>query len=359
MKRIIQLIALLTLSAPLSTNAQLGINGNVELGTWDGWRLYTGPNSGGSLVLSSFTEGYVAGRHAIVTPGDDDWVGAKIKRVFPNVVGPNDTFAIKIGDEIGNGNAEIVSYRIANYYLHRQGWGFSLAFIGQNGHSSAPGSNPAITMWVSKSDNLATSMNPGNLIGDTTIHIGEDKVLIGGRHYFQSVSDIQYGEWARFELKDLFFNPDLFTVDSITVYFAVSDCAPGPHWGYLYIDNLYRESRTFPGFTLASPTFPPASSGPITINGTSSVAESTYWWTIVRSNAAGDPMMGAPVFSTQTAIMPLPPPVIPGNLNLRPVFNTIVPSGYFSTEKYYRLTLVTKNTGEFSRNEKWRVIKCQ
>lgn len=351
MKKIIHTLLLITGLIPFSADAQF-YNGNLESGTLGGWRAYTGSNSGGSLNLSTFVEGVVPARHAIVTPGNDPIVGAPINRVFPRTI-PADTFSVRLGNGSGGSQAEILSFLVSNYYPPSM-MGFSMAFIGDQFHGGTTNHrNPFISIWVSRSNELATSMNPGQLLADTTILLDS---LTG---FFSPLGTDKkfYREWTRFELEDLF--PSLagpWNEEKFTIYFATADCADGGHFGYAYIDNVSTYSRTVASFTAPatfSQTVIGSFIGSIRINGSASVAESFYLFDIVRCNASGIPLFGAPIYTTATYNG-----FVPSNLNLRPIFNMLVPSGYWAPGSYYRIRLKTWNTGTDSEHTTSRVVQC-
>lgn len=350
MKTLIKIAVILFCAIPLGLQAQSISNGNVRTGTFAGWRAYTGMNSGGMLNLSTFTEGIVMDRHRITTPANDPIVGAPINQIFPIMEIPNDTFSIKVGNSSGGRQAEIVSYKIPSYQLHHRLWGFSFAFIGSDLHSSGDiRQNPFLNVWVSTSDELVTSVDSGNLLGDTTIYLDSS-------FYFRTLgtSITRYREWTRVELQDFFPALADYTGDDLTIYFATADCSAGGHYGYAYIDNVYGKSKTIANFTMSS-VIPAAPAAPIYINGAASVAESRFSFEIIKVNAAGVPLPGAITYSTETAVSYTG---FIGSMNLRPVFDLVVPSGYFTPGRY-RLTLRTWNSGAASESSTSRVFKIE
>ncbi|OJV54426.1 MAG: hypothetical protein BGO31_09685 [Bacteroidetes bacterium 43-16] len=352
MKKILHTLLLLAGLTPFSAEAQF-YNGNLESGTLAAWRAYTGSNSGGSLNLSTFVEGAVSGRHTIVTPANDPEIGATINRVFPPGI-PSDTFSVRLGNGSGGGQAEILSFQVYNYYPPSM-MGFSMAFIGNQNHNVATSyKNPFISIWVSRSNTLATSMDPGQLLADTTIRLDSLSSFFTTRGSGNRV----YREWTRFELDDLF--PSLagpWSEQFFTIYFATADCTDGGHFGYAYIDNVSNYSRTVASFT-APATFSRSIAGSfigsIRINGSASVAESSYSFEIVRCSASGVPLFGAPTYTTATYSG-----FVPSNLNLRPIFDMWVPSTYWVSDAYYRIKLKTWNTGTDSEDSTTRVIQCR
>lgn len=343
MKKIIHKILLIAGLLPFSAHAQF-YNGNLESGTLGGWRAYTGSNTGG-LNLSTFVEGVVPARHAIVTPGNDPLVGAPINRVFPPMTGP-DSFSVRLGNSTTGSQAEILSFLVSNYYQPSL-MGFSMAFVGNQAHGgSTVNQNAFISIWVSRSNNLATSMDPGLLLADTTIYL--DSL----NSFFRPLGtgNIVYREWTRFELEQLF--PALagpWSEQMFTIYFATADCDAGGHYGYAYIDNVSRNSKTIASFTTA-PTFSVSPGGPIVINGAASVAESNYRFKIAKCSPTGTIMSAE--YTT-----PNFPGFVPPGQNIRP-FIMGTPSGFFVPGQHYMLTLMTQNTGDASQNEMGRIIKC-
>lgn len=350
MKKIIHTLLLIAGLLPAHTYAQV-FNGDLESGTLAGWRAYTGSNTGGSLNLSTFVEGVVAGRHTIVTPADDPQVGAPINRVFPRTI-PADSFSVRLGNSSGGKQAEILSFQVANY-VPPSVMGFSLAFIGNQYHPIADNyKNPFISIWVSRSNELATSMNTGQLLADTTILLDS----LSGFFKTLGPGNKVYREWSRFELEDLF--PSLagpWSEEKFTIYFATADCSDNGHFGYAYIDNVSTYSKTIASFTAPatfSRTVAGSFIGSIRVNGSASVAESSYNFEIVRCNALGTPI--SPVsYTTATASGS-----VPANLDLRSIFNILVPSGYWVSGAYYRIKLKTWNTGLDSEHTTSRVTQC-
>ncbi|RYD99625.1 MAG: hypothetical protein EOP54_03435 [Sphingobacteriales bacterium] len=355
MKKIIHTLLLIAGLLPFSADAQF-YNGNLEAGNFAGWRAYTGSNSGGSLNLSTFVEGAVAGRHTIVTPANDPEVGAPINRVFPPLL-PADTFSARLGNGSGGSQAEVLSFQVANFYPPSM-MGFSMAFIGNQNHDGTDNyKNPFISIWVSRSNELVTSMNPGMLLADTTIHLDSLSSFFKTRGTGNRV----YREWTRFELETLF--PSLagpWSEEKFTIYFATADCTDGGHFGYAYIDNVSTYSRTIASFTAPttfSRSIAGSSIGSIKINGSASVAESFYSFDIVRCNSLGVPLFSAPTYTTESLVPPYSG-FVPASMNLRPIFDAIVPSGYWASGAYYRIRLKTWNTGTDSEDSASRVIQC-
>lgn len=345
MKKIIHKILLIAGLLPFSAEAQF-YNGNLESGTLGGWRAYTGSNSGGSLNLTTFVEGVVPTRHTIVTPGNDPLVGTPINRVFPPMTGP-DSFSVRLGNSSTGTQAEILSFLVSNYYQPSL-MGFSMAFVGNQAHGgSTVNENPFISIWVSRSNNLATSMDPGLLLADTTIYL--DSL----NSFFRPLGTgkIVYREWTRFELEQLF--PALagpWSEQMFTIYLATADCSASGHYGYAYIDNVSRNSKTIADFTTA-PTFSSASGGPVIINGAASVAESIYTFRIAKCSPTGAPMSSDYYTTTFSGF-------VPAGQNIRPFLMSATPPGFFVPGQHYKLTLMTQNTGDASQNEMSRIIKC-
>lgn len=322
-------------------------NGNVELADFTNWKCYSGMNTGGTLNLSAFSLGIVPGRHTIMIPGIDPVVGSPyLNRTFPYQVygnAPNpvfhDSFSIRLGNTASGSQAEIVSYHINALNALD---GFSIAMVLQNGHPGALADNPFINYWVSTSDILSTSMNAGNLLGFQHIPAS------GSSFFSPAASGIVYREWTRINLLDAFPSLIANVGAPVTIYFATADCSASGHFGYAYIDNVFSKSWTVSSF--AAPTIFVASSGPITVDGRASVAESKYRWQIVKCNVSGVPIPGEPTYTTayySGFVVPV---------NLHPIFSTIVPASYFVAGTYYRITLLTENDGSGSLSLSNRVL---
>lgn len=338
-KILITLLALL----PAISWGQAYINGNVELEDFTNWKCYTGMNTTGTLNLSTFVPGIVPGRHTLMRPGPDPVVGSPyLDRTFPYQVfgnAPNpvfhDSFSIRLGNNGTGRQAEIVSYRISALSALD---GFSIAMVMQNGHPTATAENPFVSYWVSRSDVLASSMDAGNLLG-------VQQVPANGSTYFRHAGgDVVFREWTRINLLTAF--PSLVTSVGapVTLYFATADCQASGHFGYAYIDNVFPKSWTVSAFT-APATFS-ISSGNIFVDGMASVAESKYRWQIVNTTA-----MSAPTYTTSYFSG-----FVGGGINLRPVFDAIVPSGYFIPGNNYKITLLTENDGSGSLAQSFRTL---
>jgi len=294
-------------------------NGDLESGTFSGWKGYTGNNSSGTLNLSAFTAGFDASRHAIVSPATDPVVGSPY---FNQVA--NGNYAARLGNTGSGAQAEIISYR----FRLTQDFAFNYALVLQDPHSSLV-QNPFFSYWISLSDSLPVSKDAGHLLA-------QEQIIADSTSFFKSItysgSNLVYREWTR-ECVMLKF-PSLYSYvgQFVTIYFATADCSAGAHFGYAYIDDLCRYMWPAATFTCAS-TVHVSPSAPLMVDGSASRFETEHYWKINQCTATGTDITSYPTVTTPVQ------PFMAGAVNLRPFTS----SSYFILDKYYKITLYVRN----------------
>ena len=231
------LLFILIISA-FSGYSQSCPNGNAEYGNFTGWQAWTGYNpinNNGVLNLSTFTPGFVASRHAVMTPGADPIIGSGLPKVQQG------NYAFRLGDTSANTQAQILSFTFT-VTSGNKFFPFSYAMVLQSAHATAS-QNAFFSYWISKSGTLngsdaAPNLIPGTLqkfMGDTTNPFFSVMSHWGG--------PVAYKVWQQ-QCMDL----SNYVGQTLTIYFATAGCNQGTHFGYAYIDAVCSEP---PLFTIA------------------------------------------------------------------------------------------------------------
>lgn len=238
-------------------------NGDVESGNFSNWQGYTGFNNNpiiGVLDLNTFAQSIVTGRHNIVSSGAyDPVVGGTI---LPVVAEGN--FAIKLGNANNGAEAEIIAYTFTVDNINKN-FSFWYAPVMEDPIHSLD-RNPFFEYWISTTNVLNQSTDPGNLIKQKKLIADMDNP------FFQVVEGQNwvYKDWQS-ECTDL----SDFVNQQVTIYFANADCYQTAHGGYCYIDGLCTPNP--PIANLSAPNSG-CSSNSFIVDGSGSQNYDSYKW---------------------------------------------------------------------------------
>lgn len=214
-------------------------NGDVEQNSFLNYDLFIGNNPMGQntnfVDITAFTIGTGGSsnqgipRHDIVTPGTDPIVGSNLQRVLAG------NHAIKLGNEDNGAESEIISYTFPIPASKKISFSWSAVL---QDPSHVPAHQPFVAFWISRSNTLVNSLDPGIAFSNSLF-----KKVADLNDPFWNMIDIPpflgkvlYKDWQQ-ECIDL---SDEITEENqlITLYFMVADCSEGDHFGYAYIDNI-------------------------------------------------------------------------------------------------------------------------
>jgi hypothetical protein len=275
MKKLIILLAFMLLNMTYAY-AQCP-NGDAETGNFSNWQTYIGSNTTGTLNLSTFTPSLSPNQHTVVGIGNDPVVGAGLPMVGE---GSN---AFRLGNSAANSGAEIMSYT----FTAGSSISFMYALVLQAAHDDSF-INGFFSYWVSRTNDLASSTAPGNLV--------IDPVKINGSAidpFFQVMSfngdPLSWKEWQTLCLTI----PSQYIGQQLTIYFATADCRDGGHFGYAYIDALCKPVPPVP--VLTGPSVVCNIEDSLLFSGSRTSNESQYVWLAYESDAQGN-SIGSPPF---------------------------------------------------------------
>jgi|GEM_PF-4535785 hypothetical protein len=267
MKKILSLIAAL-LCLQYSTSYAQCANGDAEFGNFTNWNGFIGLNNGpipGTLDLTTFTPAIIPGRHDITNAGTYDPI--VVGNLLETVAEGN--FAIKLGNSTAGSEAEILSYTFTFDKKNKMSFRYALVL---EGFHPSPTDNGFFEYWISTTNNLATSKDPGNLISGNKFQIDPTNTWYQGIEG-QPSDGWKYKPWQT-ECVNI---PEDMDGQTVTIYFATADCNAIGHGGYAYIDGLCKSNYAIPAVTL--PTNICSFDG-LVVNATASQNYDSHYWKI-------------------------------------------------------------------------------
>ncbi|MCT2560521.1 gliding motility-associated C-terminal domain-containing protein [Chryseobacterium herbae] len=276
MKKLIILLACMLLNMAC-TYAQCP-NGDLEMNNLTNWQGYKGNNVGGTLNLSTFTQGIAPDQHAVVNTGNDPIVGSSLPMVAEG------SSALRLGNTTQGKGAEIMSYT----FTASNTLSFMYALVLQGAHSD-PNLNGFFSFWISTTNDLANSTVPGNLV-NAPVKINADVSDPFFRSMIYSGSPLTWKEWQT----QCISIPSQYVGQQLTIYFATADCSEGQHFGYAYIDAVCKPLLSVP--VLNGPYVACNIEDPILFDGSSTSNESQYVWSAQECDAVGN-LIGTPPFA--------------------------------------------------------------
>lgn len=321
MKNIISIILITLLSVPAYSQCS---NGDLELGNFSNWNLFTGFNPGGTggTSLATFVDptdpGFLAGQHTVMSPGTDPQL-AMYGFSLPTVFEGNFSMRLNSTNIL---NVEVGLASIASFTFNPSGkFSFAYSLVMEDpGHPA--GQNPFFRYWLSRTNDLMHSTDPGNLIMTRTIEAD------ASNPFFRNAGGgLVYKGWQTECIKE---TENLTRNDVVTIFFLVSNCQPGAHYAYAYIDALCKPNDPVPGLT-----------GPANVcrlsdmifDGSTSTNYHDHFWSIQKlsSSNPADSIFGTEMhwqYDNSVA----------GLFN----FSSVVPAPYFS-DGFYLVTLKVRN----------------
>ncbi|ASK32330.1 hypothetical protein CEY12_20580 [Chryseobacterium sp. T16E-39] len=299
-------------------------NGDVEMNDFTNWQGYTGSNIGGNLNLPTFTSGITPTQHMITGVGSDPIVGPSLPTVAEG------SHAIRLGNTAAGRGAEVLSYT----FTAGNSLSFMYAVVLQGAHSD-PEINGFFGFWISTSNTLANSADPGNLIyAPTKINANIFD------SYFRTMT--YAGEplaWKEWQTACISIPPQ-YAGQQLTIYFATADCRDGGHFGYAYIDGLCKSIPPTPVIT--GPTSTCNIDDSLLFDGSTTTNESQYYWTAQECDIVGNPI------GSETL----------GILTNGPVRNFSLRGNYTGLKSghYYKVRLRVRNCGS-AWIETYKIIK--
>jgi hypothetical protein len=286
-------------------------NGDLETGTFQGWQGYYGSRLNSPVInLNNMSPGIVPGLHTICGPASDPYV------VGLNQVGEG-SWSARIGNYIPNGKATILAYTFT-VTPQNQIFSFMYALVLQDpGH--AADEQPFFVYYIV----------PGSSIyfGLPNMPVVMQKIVADGTNpFFKTANGVIYRGWTP-TCVDL----SAHLGQTMTVVFAVADCAPGPHFGYAYVDGLCK-----PNNAVASFTMPDVICGGETLwmDATDTANETSYFLSIAESDASWNVIQGTEVYEWFVAAHP-------DQINLTSWYAT--KGQTFKCNTYYRVKLAVVN----------------
>jgi len=241
-------------------------NGDVEMGSFQNWLgLYGSRLNSATIYLNSLQQGIVPGRHTIVTPGLDSLLaplGVNIARVGEG------NYAIRLGNSSTSGEADCIAY---TFVVTPQNQYFSFRYalvLEDGGHSSAE--QPYFCFYVVRGPSFMWS--PNNLPV-----VSRQVVADPSNPFFGKKGDIVYRDWTPTCL-DL----GAYLGETMTIFFGVTDCAQGGHFGYVYIDALCVSNQASSSFTVPTDI---CRSDELWADGSASAGEASHFWSIEESDS--------------------------------------------------------------------------
>ena len=220
----------------VSSNAQCPPNIDFESGNFDGWTCYTGFVSAntGANVISLSPSGPVANRHTMYSSGsgNDPYGGFPVN--CPNGSG----HSIKLGNDLGGGEAEGISYEFiipASENLYSLIYNYAVVFQDPN-HQYFQ--QPRMEIEI-------TNMTDNKVIDCSSFTFYPyGSPLPGFTEILGGESPIWFKNWSAVSI-----NLDGNAGKRIRLFFKTADCTFRKHFGYAYIDVNSECSGTFVGAT--------------------------------------------------------------------------------------------------------------
>lgn len=245
------------------------INGDLELGNLQGWNGYYGNRSNSATInLNSLTNGLINGRHTLRQSSDgfDPNIGGTI---LPQVASGN--YSVRLGNSATGGDADVISY---TFTVNQQNKNFSFkyALVLQNPSGHNQNEQPFFGYYVLKGSSIFFSSSNLPVAGKQVVSDASNP-------FFKTKGGLVYREWT-----PTCIDLSNYLGQTMTIVFYVADCSKGGHYGYAYLDDLCNSNEAIASFTMPNEICP---SQNLLIDGTASVNETSYFWSIEESDASG------------------------------------------------------------------------
>lgn len=234
-----------------------------EDGTLNGWSGRTG--TAGNPNITWTATGIVPGRHNIVTPTPQDNYG-----LFNRVPPGGGNFAVQLGNSAANGKAQGLEYTFT-VTPFTQLLTMSYALVLEDG-GHPQGDQPFFNLSIFANRNVVP-------FGIDVLNYKTWVAQLSNPEYKRSTvnSGVIYRDWSC-------VNIDLSgrMGQTVTISLTTSDCAPGAHFGYAYIDFCAIPNA------VADISMSPVvcgNSSPIMANASSSQNEENYFWEVAEADA--------------------------------------------------------------------------
>lgn len=334
MKRSIIYILLITITAFQSKKA-IGQcpNGDLEFGNFSNWKGWSGDNIGfgigatANFDFSTFTPGFSA-KQTIVNgaSGNDPISGAPLA-----IQG---SYALKLGNGIIYTNPAV---QVAAYtFTVDANFSFQYSTVMLDGHHKTLNGilqNPFFQYWVSTSDQLTVSINPGNLITPITTILADKSNPFFSLGSEDITGSVVYTKWRQVCMAGL---PGLekYIGKKVTIYFLNTDCSQGGHYAYTYIDGLCNPLKPKPVIKMPSYV---CSSKDVIADASNSLNVTDEYWRVEKLSSS-DPNsvitgtdLGTFLFNTSPGVMD--------------IYNLYTSLGGNMTNGYYKVTLGVRGCG--------------
>lgn len=307
-------------------------NSNLELGTFQGWDGYYGSRSGSSTVnLNSLTNGIVNGRHTIrqMSNGFDPIVGGTI---LPQVSEGN--FSIRLGNSSGGAQADLIKYTFT-VNTQNQNFSFKYAVVLQDPNHN-PGEQPFFGYYILKGSSIFFS--------SSNLPIASQQIIANSSNpFFKHANGVIYREWT-----PTCIDLSNYIGETMTIVFVTADCSFTEHFGYAYIDALCENNDAIASFTMPTEI---CQNQILSVDGTASVNETSYFWSIEESDING----GRPNPSSEVSDWVVAQQA--GIINYTALFNSKGKS--FKCNTYYRIKLAVNNDcSAWNESVKVLYVRC-
>jgi flagellar hook assembly protein FlgD len=317
------------------------INGNIELGNFLNWDGYYGSRSGSSTVnLGSLSNGIINGKHTIIplSNGFDPHVGGSI---LPQVSEGN--YSIRLGNDLGGSEVDLVKYTFVVTPQNSK-FSFKYALVLEDPNHD-PSEQPFFSYYIKKGNSIYfTGGNPYLSSTPNAIITGQQIISDLNNPFFKSIGNgIVYRNWTP-TCVDLSW----FIGQTVTIVFLVTDCSKGGHYGYAYIDALCENNDAIASFTMPNEI---CLNQNLFIDGTASLNETSYFWSIEESDING----GRPNPSSEVSDWIVAQQA--GIINYTSLYNS--KGKNFKCNTYYRIKLAVNNDcSGWNETVKILYVKC-
>ncbi len=241
------------------------VNGNLENGNLLNWIAFTGNRTATSpnVNVSNLTIGSVPGRHTIMTQGFDPEVGGNLLRMVDE-----GNHSVRLGNSNAMGEVDQLRY---TFTVDPSNVNFSFRYamvLEDNGHLDYQ--QPFLSYHIFE----------GTVPTPMSLFWGMNKQFIADLDdpYFEQGPNIIV--WKDWQTECI--NLTKFLGKEVTIMFTVADCSKGGHFGYAYLDGICTGNEATAGLNVPSQV---CYDEPIIANGTSSVNEDDYYFSVQQSDA--------------------------------------------------------------------------
>jgi hypothetical protein len=293
------------------------VNGNVELGTFQGWEGYYGSRSNSTTVnLNNLSYGIVNGRHTIRSTADgfDGMLGGSIL----SQVGEGN-FSIRLGNSNTGGEADVIKYSFV-VNSQNQIFNFKYALVLVDPVDHQPNQKPFFSYYILKGTSIFFSSSNMPVVS-------RQIVADSNNPFFKQINGYVYRDWT-----PCCIDLSSYMGQTMTIVFVTADCSLGGHCGYAYIDALCGNNEAVASFTMPSEI---CINQPLIVDGSASINETSYFWSIEESDANG----GRPNPSSEVSGWVLGQQV--GIIDYKALYNSF--GRNFICNKYYRIKLAVNN----------------